>query len=102
MIRTGFARGEANRDDPRPVRFRHDVHAPGYHETWTEGMVVLHNPRARIPLDPGLIPLAAHEFVQEGGRIMSLLPDFHPLFSQTEIFLDPHGDRRPQTDQADT
>lgn len=87
MVRTGIARGEGNANDPRPVRFVQEVHAPGYEETWTEGMVVLHNPRARIPLDPALIPSAAHEFLQEDGRIISLLPEFHPLFSQTQIFV---------------
>jgi hypothetical protein len=67
--------------------FRLEVHAPGYCESWIEGAVVLHNPRARIPLDPAHIPGAAHEFLQEDGRIMSLLPEFHPLFSGTEILV---------------
>ncbi len=44
--------------------------------------------RARIPLDPALIPGANHEFLQEEDRILSLLPDFHPYFSQTEITIE--------------
>jgi hypothetical protein len=35
---------------------------------------------------------AAHEFLQEDGSIMSLLPDFHPHFSQTAIAISPNGD----------
>jgi hypothetical protein len=50
-----------------------------------EGMVVLHNPHARIKLHPEMIPGASHEFLQPDGRIMSLVPEFHPMFSQTAI-----------------
>jgi hypothetical protein len=66
--------------------FVHAVHDPGYTEAWVEGMVVLHNPNAVIELDPELIPGARHEFLQPDGRIMSLVPEFHPLFSETLIF----------------
>jgi hypothetical protein len=85
MVRAGFARGELNPQNPMPKPFVHEVHAPGYSESWVEGMVVLHNPNALIPLDPELIPGASHEFLQPDGRIMSLVPDFHPAFSTTEI-----------------
>jgi ribosomal protein L30 len=85
MIRSGIRRGELDASHPMPRHFRHIVHATGYSETWVEGMVVLHNPRALRPLDPELIPGAAHEFLQQDGRIMSLLPPFHPVFSGTSI-----------------
>jgi hypothetical protein len=85
MVRTGYARGERNSKNPMPEPFVHKVHEPGYMETWVEGMVVLHNPHARIKLHPELIPGASHEFLRPDGRIMSLVPEFHPLFSQTEI-----------------
>lgn len=88
MLRTGAARGEHNPENPAPQPFAHEVHAPGYRESWVEGMVVLHNPHARQPLDPDRLPGAAHEFLQDDGRIMSLIPEFHPVFSQTQIFLD--------------
>jgi hypothetical protein len=88
MIRSGMRRGELDHDGPMPKPFAHAVHAPEYVETWVEGMVVLHNPNARIPLDPALIPSASHEFLQEDGTIMSLLPDFRPYFSQTAIAME--------------
>ncbi|MEZ5680933.1 MAG: hypothetical protein R3E14_06505 [Erythrobacter sp.] len=87
MVRSGIARGELNSDDPRPTDFCHDVRDPEYSESWIEGAVVLHNPNARIPLDPDLIPGAAHEFLQTDGSIMSLLPDFQPYMSRTSITL---------------
>jgi hypothetical protein len=85
MTRTGLRRGELDGGNPMPQPFRQIVHATGYSESWVEGMVVLHNPRALRPLDPALIPGAAHEFLQKDGRIMSLLPAFHPHFSITSI-----------------
>lgn len=87
MTRKGFARGERNPENPMPKPFVHNVNEPGYSETWVEGMVVLHNPRARIKLPPEMILGASHEFLQPDGTIMSLVPEFHPLFSQTEIKL---------------
>jgi hypothetical protein len=87
MVRSGMQRNDANGRAPRPTPFRHFV-GPNYEESWVEGMVVFHNPNAKIPLDPELVPGAAHEFLQLDGRIMSLLPDFHPLYSQTLVVLE--------------
>jgi hypothetical protein len=88
MVRTGVQRGEMDSNSPLPKSFKHEVHKPEYKETWIEGTVVLHNPNARIPLNPDLIPGAAHEFLQVDGTIMSLLPTFQPLFSQTAIWIE--------------
>ena len=54
---------------------------------------------ARIPLDPALIPGAAHEFLQPDGSIMSLLPDFQPYISQTSIAL---GGEASEMDDSET
>jgi hypothetical protein len=91
MVRTGIRRGERDSDGPMPKPFVQEVHRPGYEESWIEGMVVLHNPNARIPIDPMLLPGAAHEFLQDDGSIMSLLPEFHPFYSQTAIAVDDAG-----------
>jgi hypothetical protein len=65
------------------------VHVAGYVEDWVGGMVVLHNPNARIKLPPELIYGASHDFLQPDGRIMSLSPEFHPLLSRTAITVAP-------------
>jgi len=80
MIRTGAARGVSG-----PEPFQRHVHDPGYSETWVEGMLVFHNPNARIELDPAMIPGASHEFLQPDGTIAAIVPKFHPLFSLTAI-----------------
>lgn len=87
IVRRGLARGELDPNDPRPKTFVHKVFDPSYNESWVEGMVVLHNPHARIPLPTSFIDGAAHEFLQDDGRIMSLLPEFHPYLSETIIMV---------------
>ncbi|WP_238318859.1 hypothetical protein [Pseudooceanicola atlanticus] len=87
MVRMGMKRNDNNSQAPFPTPFEEEV-GPKSTETWVEGMVVLHNPNARIPLNPDLIPGAAHEFLQEDGSIMSLLPDFHPFLSQSIVTLE--------------
>ena len=84
IVRHGYLRRDGDPVDPQPKRFRQEV-GPGYDERWVEGMVVLHNPRAKRPLDPDLLPGANHEFLQQDGRIMSLVPDFHPWTSTTYV-----------------
>ena len=93
MTRLGFRRHDGNQVDRGSLSFTDEVHAPGYTETWVEGMIVLHNPAARYPLDPGLLPGASHEFLQPDGQIMSLIPESPVLFSQTSIHLE--GDHGP-------
>ena len=96
MTRVGVRRHENELSDPRPRTFQENVHDDGYQESWVEGMVVLHNPHARIPLDPDLIRGATHEFLERDGRIMSLLPESPPYFSQTSIYLE--GDPAPSAE----
>jgi hypothetical protein len=88
MVRYGYRRNDHNLADPRPRPFRDEVHALGYRESWVDGMVVLHNPRALIPLDPELIPGATHEFLRPNGEIMSLMPECPPYIAQTIIWID--------------
>lgn len=96
MVRHGVRRHDGDAD-PRPRPFVDRVHEPGYAETWVEGLVVLHNPAARIPLDPDLLPGATHEFLEPDGRIMSRLPNEPPpYFSRTAVFIE--GDAEAAAD----
>lgn len=97
MFRRAVVRRDAEAD-PRPVVQQERVGGEGYDENWTEGMVVLHNPTARVPLDPNLLPGATHEFLQPEGQIMSLLPDRPVYFSQTTINVE--GDAGPLSEEA--
>ena len=67
-----------------PKSFRRVVNAPGYMESWSEGLDVFHNRRARIPLPEHCVPGAAHHYLVEDGQRLSRTPDWHPLGSFTQ------------------
>ena len=66
-----------------PKYFRVIVNSEGYEESWVEGLTVIHNPNAIIPLNPDLFPGACHLFLAEDGQIVSWTPDFSPFGSVT-------------------
>ena len=82
LIRAGYAI-DHDPNATRPRAFRYVVNASNYHETWTEGLDVFHNPRAKHPIEPEMLPDAAHHWLLEDGRMKSLTPAFHPLASYT-------------------
>jgi hypothetical protein len=71
----------------KPVAFVHYVNAVDYRETWIEGMDVYHNPNALFPLDPQMLPGAAHHRLLPDGQLSSSVPDWHPFGSQTIILV---------------
>lgn len=88
MVRTGLRRHDGD-VDPRPRPFIENVHDAGYSESWVEGMVVLHNPAAAIPLDRAILPGATHEYLEPDRQIMTALPDQPPpYYSRTAVYLE--------------
>jgi hypothetical protein len=87
MVRQGTA---ANLDPnaEAPTVFVHDVNSPDYSETWIEGMDVFHNPRAAHPLEPAMLPGAAHHRIDEDGQLVSLVPKWQPFGSITRIVVE--------------
>ena len=84
-------RGTPYVHDPNAARsepFVHMVHAPEYVEEWVEGMNVYHNRTATTPLPWQMLPGAAHHFLEPDGQINSLIPEFHPYGTQTEIIVE--------------
>jgi hypothetical protein len=69
-------------DAAEPASFSYDV--AKRRETWTEGLVLIHNPRARHPLPANLLPGLAH-YRLEDGQIVGTLPEFHAYSSRTLI-----------------
>lgn len=69
-----------------PKLFRVVVNAPGYEETWVEGLNVYHNPNALIPMPMEMLPGAAHHFFNESGQVTSYTPEFHPMSSMTKHY----------------
>jgi hypothetical protein len=89
---TGVVRVGALRNPHPEVRhaslFMYDLRAPLLHEKWSDGMVVMHNPNAAVPL-----PLDVFEGVAQvwGHECNEDLPDRHIYVSHTW----PEGPERP-------
>lgn len=61
-----------------------DINDEDYYEFWSTGIEVYHNPNARIPLDPMLLPGAFHNRFQNGRIESSYEGDgWHPYQMQT-------------------
>lgn len=86
LVREGFSYNH-NRNTAEPRPFRHVVNTPGHSETWTEGLDVYHNHRAKHPIAPKALPGAAHHWLLPNGKLDSYVPDWHPLGSWTFITL---------------
>ncbi|MBI4269038.1 MAG: hypothetical protein HY615_01785 [Candidatus Rokubacteria bacterium] len=76
-----------DRDSVEPTSFEHVVGGPGYRETWGEGLNVFHNPKAVHPLDPEMLPDAAHLRLRGDGLMASVTPEWHPFGSITRVFV---------------
>jgi hypothetical protein len=61
----------------------------GYPETWIEGMDVFHNPNALHPLDPDLLPGAAHHRLVTDGQIETAASAWKPISSTTSVLAFP-------------
>ena len=70
-----------------PTVFVHDVNSADYGESWVEGLNVFHNPHAKHPLHPAMIPGAAHHWLHSDGQPESGVPQWQPFVSTTEIYV---------------
>lgn len=83
MRRLGFAH-DRDPDADKPAFFVYNV--GDRHESWGEGISVIHNPRALRPLADEVFPDVTH-YRLEDGLVTSTGPLFHPFTSQTQIFV---------------
>ena len=82
MVRIG-QRYETSKSQ-EATEFRLIVEPPGYSETWSEGIYIFHNPRAKYPVTPDLFPDASHLLLINGQYAISV-PDRFPIWSKTII-----------------
>jgi hypothetical protein len=87
LIRKGFA-ADPDPNASEPVPFLHVV-SEGYQESWVEGTDVYHNPYATHPLEPGVLPGAAHHHLMANGLVETTAPSWQPLSSVTSIIVLP-------------
>jgi hypothetical protein len=84
MQRIGYC-SNLDEDVRDPTFFSYDVADPPVVEWWGQGLVVLHNPNCKYPLDIDFFPGAVHTFF-EGGKPRSFIPNWHVFNSKTLIF----------------
>jgi len=64
MIRRGFLYNP----DPaaiHPIPFSKDLDDPDYEESWSDGLIMFHNPKAKYPVDPDAFSDISHIFYSE-------------------------------------
>lgn len=82
LIRTGsFYNHEPNADKPHIISYNVDENS---NETWSEGTVIFHNPKAKIPLDPEIFDNKVAQCFFKDKFIHSLMPPLFPYNSFTE------------------
>lgn len=84
MVRKGVVADPAP-NTAEPKQFVMDVNPEKYIESWIEGLDVYHNPNAKYPLPPSMLPGAAHHRLLDNGQVQSFIPEWHPLSSHTLI-----------------
>jgi hypothetical protein len=83
MVRVG-KRYDFSEGSLEPADFSMEVEEGKCTETWSEGVSIFHNPKAKYPVDEMLFSRAGHHHFRD-GVIMSHLPDFCPIYSVTQI-----------------
>ena len=83
MIRMG-TKANPDQNSTEPIHFSVEIEPGKYSETWTEGVQIFHNPRALLPIPPGLFQNCAHHFLRDGKRV-HLAPDEFVFSSHTMI-----------------
>jgi hypothetical protein len=69
-----------------PLMFQYAVGSPtAPKETWAEGLSMFHNPKALVPVPVDLFPDIAHHRLDEQHRMRSVVPEFHPYGSLTQV-----------------
>ena len=83
-----YRRGTIYNQDPdaeEPQRFSVEVTENGYSESWAEGLIVYHNPKAVIPISERMLPGAGHYQLLPDGQYRIMLPEPHVIASHTFI-----------------
>jgi hypothetical protein len=82
MLREGL-RFVMDPNAAEPARFRYEVGSRM--ESWEEGLVMAHNPRADLPLPLDAFPGIVHHELIPSGLVEATLPHFHAFRSKTLI-----------------
>jgi len=82
LIRTGsFHDHTPNADKPRLITY---IVGQDSNETWSEGVVIYHNPNAKNPVDPNLFEDNVAQCFFQDGKLLSFFPEVFPYNNLTQ------------------
>jgi hypothetical protein len=84
MIRRGFLYNPAP-DAIHPIPFAKDLDDRDYEESWSDGLIIFHNPNAVVPLNPELFPDISHVFYTEKDGFTGYHQPYDVLGSMTIV-----------------
>jgi len=84
MIRKGFLYNP-DPDAVYPIPFAKDLDDPDYEESWSDGLIMFHNPRAINPVDPEIFPDISHIFYSEADGFTGFHQPYDVLGSITIV-----------------
>lgn len=84
MIRTGY-RFNPDPEAIYPLFFSENVDDPNYEESWSDGLVMFHNPNAKYPLDHNLLGDISHVFYSEEEGFHGYSQPYDVLGSMTMV-----------------
>lgn len=67
-----------------PLTFEYSLNNPPYKETWGEGLHVIHNPHAKIPLPKNYFPGLTESYI-ENNEVVTDVRGFHPYTSMSYV-----------------
>lgn len=91
MIRNGFLYNP----DPgaiHPIPFSKDLDDPDYEESWSDGLIMFHNPNAKHPVDPNAFPDISHIFHSEDDGFYGYHQPYDVLGSITLVVTETQGE----------
>lgn len=95
MLRSGVTFDPAP-DALRPRQFTVDVDSEDYEETWSESVVMFHNPSATIPVDPEAFPSITHLWVDEETGQCTGIQQPNDVLASVTIVVSSDGSEREE------
>lgn len=84
MLRNGFL-SNPDQSAIHPIPFSVDVDDPSYEESWSDSLVMYHNPIASNPVDPKLFPDISHIYYTEDEGFTGIIRPYDVLSSITIV-----------------
>jgi hypothetical protein len=82
MIRQGFL---YNPDGPRPIPFSKNIDDPDYEESWSDGLIMYHNPYAIRKVNPDAFSDISHVFYSEESGFSGFHQPYDVISSLTIV-----------------